>query len=90
MKLKVFIIIHGGKNMTFKIQIGSHEDAQKFNTLASKQPYSIWVHGIQGQADAKSLLGLMLVSMEKDLLLVVDDDTDADTVKKEFDKYIVG
>ncbi len=62
--------------MTYTIKIRSPEDAQKLNRIAEKFPFDIWVHGKQGQADAKSLLGLMLLTLESDLKLVVDDEAD--------------
>ncbi len=75
--------------MTFNIKINSSEDAQALNAIATKYPGDIWIHGKQGTADAKSLLGLMLMSMEREAKLVVDDEFDEKRVRKEFEKFIV-
>ena len=75
--------------MTFNIKINSSEDAQALNAIATKYPGDIWIHGKQGTADAKSLLGLMLMSMEREAKLVVDDEFDEKLVRKEFEKFIV-
>ena len=75
--------------MTFNIKIANSEEAQKLNAIASKYVCDIWVHGKQGQADAKSLLGLMLMTMENEVKLVVEDTVDEKTVKKDFAEFIV-
>ena len=75
--------------MTFNIKIANSEEAQKLNVIASKYVCDIWVHGKQGQADAKSLLGLMLMTMENEVKLVVEDTADEKTVKKDFAEFIV-
>ena len=75
--------------MTFTIRISGAEDAQKLNRIAEKEPYDIWVHGKQGAADAKSLLGLMLMSLESELKLVVDDDADTKALLKEITPFLV-
>ena len=75
--------------MTFDIKINSSEDAQALNAIATKIPVDIWIHGKQGTADAKSLLGLMLMSMEREVKLVVDDSADEKHIRKEFKKFLV-
>lgn len=75
--------------MMFNIRIKDAADAQKFNAIATTYPGDIWVHGVQGQADAKSLLGLMLMTMENNVKLVVDDNTDEKILRKDFADYIV-
>ncbi len=75
--------------MMFNIRIKDAVEAQRFNAIATKYPGDIWVHGVQGQADAKSLLGLMLMTMENNVKLVCEDDTDEKTVRKEFAEFIV-
>ena len=71
--------------MTFNIKITSSEDAQKLNKIAERYPFDIWVHGKTGYADAKSLLGLMLCTIETELKLVIEDEHDT----KQFEKDIV-
>ena len=75
--------------MMFNIRIKDAADAQKFNAIATTYPGDIWVHGVQGQADAKSLLGLMLMTMEREVKLVCDDNTDEKIVRKEFADFII-
>ncbi len=64
-------------------------DAQKLNRIAEKYPFDIWIHGKSGQADAKSLLGLMLLTIEQDLKLVVDDDIDVRELRKDIECYLL-
>jgi phosphotransferase system HPr-like phosphotransfer protein len=75
--------------MTFNIKITTSEDAQKLNKIAEKYPFDIWVHGKSGYADAKSLLGLMLLTIETDLKLVIEDDHDTKALEKDIEKFIV-
>ena len=75
--------------MTVNIRITSSEQAQKLNRIAEKYPYEIWIHGRSGQADAKSMLGLMLLTIENDVKLVVDDLVDAKELFKEIKEFVV-
>lgn len=74
--------------MTYKIRINGPEDAQKLNAIATKYPQDIWIHGKQGTADAKSLLGLMLMTMENNVLLVCEDSLDDKQIRKDFAQFI--
>lgn len=75
--------------MTFNIKITTSEDAQKLNKIAEQYPFDIWVHGKSGYADAKSLLGLMLLTIETDLKLVIEDDNDTKAFAKDIEKFLV-
>ena len=75
--------------MTFDIRITSSEQAQKLNKIAERHPFDIWVHGKSGQADAKSMLGLMLLTIENDVKLVIDDENDTKGFEKEIAEFIV-
>jgi phosphotransferase system HPr-like phosphotransfer protein len=75
--------------MTFNIKITSSEDAQKLNKIAEKYPFDIWVHGKTGYADAKSLLGLMLCTIETDLKLVIEDEHDTRQFERDIQDFIV-
>lgn len=75
--------------MTFNIKITSSADAQRLNAIAQKYPFDIFVHGQQGYADAKSMLGLMLFTIENDLRLIVEDDVDTKHLEKEIAEFIV-
>ena len=68
--------------MTYKIHINSPEDAQKLNKIAEKCPYDIWIHGKSGTADAKSLLGMMLLTLENEVKLVVEDNIDTKSLEQ--------
>ncbi len=75
--------------MTFNIKIKSSEDAQKLNKIAEQYPFDIWVHGKTGYADAKSLLGLMLCTIETDLKLVIEDEHDTRQFEKDIQDFLV-
>lgn len=76
--------------MIYNIKINSPEEAQKLNRVAEQCPFEVWIHGKSGQADAKSALGLMLLSLESDLKLVVEDEVANDkTIEKAFADFIV-
>ena len=73
--------------MVFDIRITSSEQAQKLNKIAERHPFDIWVHGKSGQADAKSMLGLMLLTIENDVKLVVEDNIDTKAFEKAIDEF---
>jgi phosphotransferase system HPr-like phosphotransfer protein len=75
--------------MTFNIKINNSEDAQKLNNIAQKYPFDIWVHSKNGQADAKSMLGLMLFTIETDLRIVIDDEYDTKHFEKDIEPFLV-
>jgi phosphotransferase system HPr-like phosphotransfer protein len=75
--------------MTYNIKISSSEQAQKLNNIAQQFPYDIWVHGKSGYADAKSMLGLMLFTLEPTLKLVIEDSVDFKRFEKEIAEFIV-
>jgi phosphotransferase system HPr-like phosphotransfer protein len=75
--------------MTVNIKIMTSEQAQKLNRIAERYPYEIWIHGRSGQADAKSMLGLMLLTIEDDVKLVVDDSIDTAALEEEIKEFIV-
>ena len=73
--------------MTVRIKITTSEQAQRLNQIAEKYPFDIWIHGRSGQADAKSMLGLMLLTIEDDVKLVVDDSIDASGLESEIEEF---
>jgi len=75
--------------MTYNIMIKSSAQAQKLSKIAEKYEFDIWIHGKSGQADAKSLLGLMLLTIENDVKLVVPDGVDSEALEKEIDEFRV-
>jgi len=75
--------------MEFKIYIASSDDAQKLNKIASKFPYKIDIESPNGRADAKSLLGTMLLTMESSLYLITEDGADTSELEAELAAFIV-
>ncbi len=49
--------------MVFKISAKKATDAQELNRAAEQCPYDVWLQGVSGTADAKSLLGMMLLTL---------------------------
>ncbi len=70
--------------MTRAIRVKNTEDIQKINKIVTKFPFDVWIHGKSGMVDAKSLLGMFLLSLNEPLSLVIEDDIDAKQVKKLF------
>ena len=79
----------GEENMTYDVKISTTEQAQKLNAIAQQYPFEIWVHGKSGYADAKSLLGLMLFTIESDLKIVIEDDIDVKRFEKDISEFRV-
>jgi len=75
--------------MQCDIRIKSSEQALKFSKIAEKYSFDIWIHGESGQADAKSMLGLMLLTIENDVRLVIPDDVDTTELEKEIEEFRV-
>ena len=69
--------------MTRKIKVKNTEDIQKINQIVSKYSYDIWIFGKSGQVDAKSLLGMFLLSLNEPLQIVVEDDVDPTALLKD-------
>ena len=70
--------------MTKAIKVKNTEDIQAINSIVTEFPFDIWIHGKSGMVDAKSLLGMFLLSLNEPLSLVIEDDIDAKLVKKLF------
>ncbi len=74
--------------MTRKIKVKNTEDIQQINRIVSKYSYDIWIFGKSGQVDAKSLLGMFLLSLNEPLQLVVEDDIDPTALFKDLADYL--
>ena len=74
--------------MTRGIRVKNTDDIQKINRIVTKYPYDIWIHGKSGMVDAKSLLGMFLLSLNEPLQLVVEDDVDASALLKDLSEYL--
>ena len=70
--------------MTKAINVKNTEDIQTINSIVTEFPFDIWIHGKSGMVDAKSLLGMFLLSLNEPLELVIEDDEDPKDVKKLF------
>jgi hypothetical protein len=74
--------------MTKDIKATSREDLLKINRLATDVPYSVWVHGKDILLDAKSLMGLFLLSPDDSLKVVVPDDVDSRRLFSDLDRAL--
>lgn len=74
--------------MTRKIKVKNTEDIQKINQIVSRYNYDIWIFGKSGQVDAKSLLGMFLLSLNEPLQIVVEDDVDPTALFKDLADYL--
>ncbi len=74
--------------MTRAIKVKNTEDIQKINRIVTQYSFDIWIHGKSGMVDAKSLLGMFLLSLNEPLSLVVEDDVDATDLLKDLEEYL--
>ena len=74
--------------MTREIKVKNTDDIQKINRIVTRYGYDIWIHGKSGMVDAKSLLGMFLLSLNEPLSLVVEDDVDATDLLKDLADYL--
>ena len=74
--------------MTRAIKVKNTDDIQKINRIVTQYSYDIWIHGKSGMVDAKSLLGMFLLSLNEPLSLVVEDDVDATDLLKDLADYL--
>ena len=57
--------------MTRGIRVKNTDDIQKINKIVTKYGFDIWIHGKSGMVDAKSLLGMFLLSLNEPLQIVL-------------------
>ena len=74
--------------MTRAIKVKNTDDIQKIKRIVTRYGYDIWIHGKSGMVDAKSLLGMFLLSLNEPLSLVVEDDVDATDLLKDLADYL--
>ena len=60
--------------MTRGIRVKNTDDIQKINKIVTKYGFDIWIHGKSGMVDAKSLLGMFLLSLNEPLQIVLEED----------------
>lgn len=71
------------------IKMTNIEDAKEINLFATKFSYDTWVHSDSKMVDAKSLLGLISLVNEPNLLFVVPDDIDPKRAFKGLKKFAI-
>lgn len=74
--------------MTKAIRVKNTEDIQKINAIVCQYSYDVWIHGKSGMVDAKSLLGMFLLSLNEPLQLVVEDDVNASKLLKDLSAFL--
>lgn len=74
--------------MTRAIRVKNTEDIQQINKIVTRYDFDIWIHGKSGMVDAKSLLGMFLLSLNEPLSLVVEDDVDTKKLFKDLEEYL--
>ncbi|QNM05259.1 HPr family phosphocarrier protein [Qiania dongpingensis] len=75
--------------MRKRIQIHEADDIMKINRIVSQYTYDIWIHSKSGMVDAKSLLGMFILSLKEDMFVVVEDDIDAGKLFEELGDYLI-
>lgn len=71
------------------IKIKDVNEIEKINSIVSKYPYDIWIHGKSGMADAKSILGMFILKLHEPLNLVLPDNEDTDKLIGELKEYLI-
>ena len=74
--------------MTRGIRVKNTDDIQKINKIVTKYGFDIWIHGKSGMVDAKSLLGMFLLSLNEPLQIVLEDDVDPTALFKDLKDYL--
>ncbi len=74
--------------MTRSIRVKNTDDIQHINRIVTKYGFDIWIHGKSGMVDAKSLLGMFLLSLNEPLQIVVEDDVDPSALFKDLQEYL--
>ena len=63
--------------MVRDIKVNSSQDIMDIHRAAVEAPFSVWVHGEDLLLDAKSLMGLFMLSPEDTLKLVFPSEVDS-------------
>lgn len=75
--------------MTVSIKVRDTQDIQKINQIVTNFSFDVWIHSKSGMVDAKSLLGMFLLSLNEPLSLVVEDDVDTKKLFKDLSEYLI-
>lgn len=70
------------------ITINNIADIQAINSIIIKYPFDIWIHSENGMVDAKSILGIFILSLNETMYMVIDDHVDPSKLFKELSPYI--
>ena len=68
--------------MTRGIRVKNTDDIQKINKIVTRYGFDIWM------VDAKSLLGMFLLSLNEPLQIVLEDDVDPTALFKDLKDYL--
>ena len=74
--------------ITRGIRVKNTDDIQKINKIVTRYGFDIWIHGKSGMVDAKSLLGMFLLSLNEPLQIVLEDDVDPTALFKDLKDYL--
>lgn len=72
--------------MVIDFELKSKADAEKLNSIAQRHTFDIWVQSDDQMFDAKTLLALYTLPVNKPLQIVVEDDVDTALLRKELDE----
>lgn len=75
--------------MTRGIKVKDIRDIEKINNIVSHYSFDIWIHGVSGMADAKSILGMFILKLDEPLKLVVPDDANYEKLFKELKEFLI-
>lgn len=71
--------------MVIDFQLKDKDDVQKLNKIAQGHSYDVWVQSDSRMFDAKTLLALYTLPFNEPLQIVVEDDVDTSSLRKELD-----
>ena len=74
--------------MKREIKVNDMKDIQKINHIVSQYLFDVWIHSDSGMVDAKSILGLFILSLNEPMYLVIDDDVDPTRLFKDLAPYV--
>ncbi|UJF32388.1 HPr family phosphocarrier protein [Paenibacillus hexagrammi] len=74
--------------MKTPIKVKDVKDIEKINQIVCKYDFDIWIHGVSGMADAKSILGMYVLKLNEPLALVIPDDVNYKALFKELGEYL--
>lgn len=74
--------------MKHTITINNIADIQKINSIITQYPFDVWIHSDHGMVDAKSILGIFILSLNDEMHMVLEDDVDPSRLFKELEPYV--